>query len=133
MRLHYEEISAFKDIPLDPDIASYAKIEEVGALRVFTAREDGGELIGYAVFFIKPNIHYRTSLQALQDILYIHPQKRGFGMRFIAWCDEQLKNESIQVVYHHVKAKHNFGPMLERLGYGLVDLIYARRLDRGES
>jgi hypothetical protein len=41
----------------------------------------------------------------------------------------RLALEGIQVVYHHVKAAHNFGKMLERMDYKLVDLIYAKRLD----
>jgi hypothetical protein len=51
------------------------------------------------------------------------------GGRFIKWCDEQLRAEGVAVVYHHIKAAHNFGPMLERFGYELVDLIYSRRLN----
>jgi hypothetical protein len=34
-------------------------------------------------------------------------------------------------VFQRTKAKHNFGNLLEALGYELVDLVYARRLDRG--
>lgn len=128
LRQHYAEIAHYQDIPLEPDLAQYAAVEEAGCLRVFTARDDSG-LIGYAVFFVRRNLHYRSSLQAVQDILYVDPGKRGFGARFIHWCDEQLRKESVQVVYHHVKAAHDFGALLERFGYQLVDKIYARRLD----
>lgn len=129
--LHYEEIAHYLDIPLKPDWDIYRNIEGLGNLRVFTARDEATqELIGYAFFYVKHNIHYSTSLQASQDILFIHPDKRGFGSKFIAWCDDQLKLEGVQAVYHHVKKKHNFGPLLEKLGYELVDLIYARRLDK---
>jgi len=127
--LHYKEIAHFKDIPLNPSKEQYLKIEDSGALRVFTARDESNEIVGYGVYFVKHNIRYPSSLQAVQDVLFIHPKKRGFGMKFIAWCDEQLRNEGVQVVYHHVKANRNFGPLLERLDYTLVDLIYARRLD----
>lgn len=128
--LHYKEISADLDIPLEPDLVQYRTIEEQGALRVFTVREEDGSLVGYNILFLRNNLHYKSSLQALQDIIFIHPEKRGCGARFIAWCDQQLKAEKVQSVYHHVKAKHNFGPMLERMGYELVDLIYRKRLDK---
>lgn len=127
---HWKEIAAYDDIPLDPDEERYYNIEREGVLRVYTARAESKELIGYAVFFVNTNAHYKTSLQASQDIIFIHPKHRGIGGRFILWCDEQLKAEGVQVVFHHLKAKHNFGPMLERFGYELVDLIYGKRLDR---
>lgn len=126
---HWKEISHYPDIPLDVDEARYYAIEESNKLRVYTARNDSG-LVGYAVFFVNTSAHYKNSVQALQDIIFIHPKFRGMGGRFILWCDEQLKAEGVQVVFHHIKAKHNFGKLLERFGYELIDLIYGKRLDR---
>lgn len=126
---HYHEIAHYKDIELDPDFEQYEKLEQIGALRMFIARDEQEFIVGYAVYFIRHNIHYKSSLQALQDVLFIDPDKRGFGAKFILWCDQQLKAEGVQIVYHHVKSAHNFGAMLERIGYRLVDLIYTRRLD----
>lgn len=126
---HWKEIAHYQDILLEPDWELYAKLDEMKMLRTFTARDPEGKLVGYAIFFVKPNMHYKSSIQAVQDILFIDPESRGFGRNFISWCDDQLKEEKVQAVYHHIKAKHNFGPMLERMGYELVDLIYARRLD----
>lgn len=131
---HFHEIAHYQDIVLDPAIDQYIAMEKCGALRVFTAREfvDGTEMLaGYCIFFIRPNLHYQSSLQASQDILFVHPAFRhaGFGKKFISFCDDELKKERVQAVYHHVKKAHNFGPLLESLGYQLVDLIYSRRLD----
>lgn len=127
--LHYKEIAAFQDIPLKPDFMRYEQIEQLGFLRAYTARTEFGELVGYAVFFVNWNLHYSTSLQAVQDILFIHPEHRGTGARLIKWADEQLKLDGVQTVAHHVKSAHNFGPLLERMGYRCVDLIYVKRLD----
>lgn len=128
---HWREIAHFQDIPLKPDWESYGKLESAGLLRVFTARDTEQKLIGYAAFFVRPAMHYMSSLQAMQDVIYVDPARRagGLGARLIIWCDEQLKAEGVQAVYHHVKAAHNFGPLLENMGYQLVDLIYTRRLD----
>ncbi len=129
LRLHYKEIAHYQDIPLDPDEDAYLDAEKRGAIRCFVARDQFGLLMGYAVFFVRYNIHYKTSLQAIQDVIYVDPNKRGIGARFIPWCDAKLKEEGVQVVYHHVKDEHNFGPLLERIGYKLIDHIYGRRLD----
>lgn len=127
---HWEEIAHYKDIPFDPDYDQYLKLEELGITRSYSARTEDGILIGYAVFVIKYNLHYKTSLQALQDIVYLDPKHRGAGFFLIKFCDAELKKEGIQVVVQHVKAAHNFGPALVRMGYELQDLIYTKRLDK---
>lgn len=127
---HWNEIAKYKDIPVEPDWAKYYRIEELGNLRVFTVRS-GMDLVGYAVFFLSNNPHYASSFQATQDVLFLRKDQRGFtGAKFIKWCDAQLKMVGVQAVYHHTKKEQNFGPMLERMGYELVDLVYARRLDK---
>jgi GNAT superfamily N-acetyltransferase len=128
LEMHWREIAHYQDIPLDPDYEFYLTSPIV---RVFTARDDG-LLVGYGVFFVHMNRHYRKSKQAVQDILFVHPDFRGTtaGYRLIRYCDAQLKAEGCQVVYQHMKTAHQFGPLLERLGYGLVDLIHAKRLDK---
>lgn len=127
---HYKEIAAYQDIALDVDWDAYKTLGDKGAIKVFTARVgEERKLVGYSVYFLRHNMHYKNSFQAVQDVLFVQKEYRGRGGAFIKWCDEELKKLSVQVVYHHVKEKHNFGPMLERIGYELVDLIYARRLD----
>jgi GNAT superfamily N-acetyltransferase len=128
---HYQEISANLDIPLKPNWEKYIGLDHMGVLRIYTARNDAGELIGYGVYFVQKNLHYDDSLQAVQDILFIRKGFRGTGGRLIKWCDEQLKAEGVQVVYHHVKIMHDFGPLLERMGYKCIEKIYSRRLDKG--
>lgn len=127
---HWAEIATYKDIPLAPDRSFYESADARGVLRVFTARVDN-QLVGYSIFFVTSgNPHYRFTRQADQDIIFIDKERRGFGARFIAWCDEQLKAEDVQVVRHHIKAAHDWSAVLRRQGYELQDFIYARRLDR---
>jgi hypothetical protein len=129
---HYAEIAHYPDIELRVNFASYLRMEAAGGLRIFTIRVLG-ELMGYGIFTVSPSLHYSDSVQAHQDVLYLDPayRKGRVGLRFIQFCDRQLQAEGVQVVYQHVKAAHNFGPMLERMNYELIDLIYGRRLDRG--
>lgn len=128
LELHYKEIAHFKDIPLAPDFDKYEAAWKRGGLKIFTAREKNGELVGYAVFFVAKNMHYSTSLQAVQDVLFIHPQRRGFGKFFIPWCDDRLREDGIEVVMHHIKVAHDFGPFMESIGYEWIERIFARRL-----
>lgn len=135
---HFKEISANQDIPLDPRWEVYEAAAANGSLRIFTIR-DAGRLVGYSVFTVIRNPHYKGSVQATQDILYLVKALRGkrhgetgksIGFCFIDWCDSQLKADGVQLVYHHVKFSHDWGSMLEKMGYKPVEKIYGRRLDR---
>ena len=134
LRAHYREIAHHQDIPLDPDFERYKHLEDLNVLRCYTARDDeDGRLLGYAVFIVSPNLHYRKSIQAMQDVLYVRPENRGTGLRLVRYADECLAADGVQVVTQHIKAAHNFGAALERMGYELIDLIYQKRLDEKKS
>jgi len=65
MLAHWREIAHYPDIELDPDKEGYALAESAGLVRFYTARADG-RLVGYVIFFVRPNMHYRASRQAAQ-------------------------------------------------------------------
>ena len=133
---HWREIAHYQDILLEPDADGYRRVEAAGMLRIYTVRKvPSWELIGYELVFVRPNMHYRSSLMASQDVLFLAPEHRKgrLGMKLIDYADSMLRREGVQVVAQHVKAAHNFGPLLERLGYELQDLIYTRRLDRAKE
>lgn len=142
---HWTEVAHYPDIPLAVDMSVYERAESNDALRIFTVREPltpsdafmmghlfpDGLLVGYAVYFVRANPHYASSVQAVQDVIYVSPSCRGrTGGMLIAYADQELAAEGVQAVYHHVKTAHNWGKLLERMGYEAVDVIYAKRLDR---
>lgn len=130
MQLHRDELCLHDDFELDPDWELYFSLSVVGKLVICTARKDG-DLIGYAAYAIHQNPHYRKIKQAIQDVLFLHPSKRGHmaGYRLIQFADSHLAHLGVQLVSHHVKLKHDFSPMLERLGYSQSEKIYEKRLD----
>lgn len=126
---HHKEVSFNKDLPLDPNFEVYVDLELAGTVKFFTAREEGTDkMVGYSAFFVQPDLHNKTLMTAIQDVIFITKEKRGFGSEFISWCDDQLKSLGVNTVYQHVKHSHNHGQMLERKGYELIDLIYGKRL-----
>lgn len=128
LNIHHEEISHYKDIEFEPDFETYLSLQKINAIVLFTARVDG-VLVGYNIYFVRPSLHYKKSVAAVQDVVFIHPEFRGFGRDFFNYCDSNLKQMKVQVTYSHMKAKNSFGKMLEKLGYELMDLVYAKRLD----
>lgn len=131
LRRHWQEIAHYLDISYAPAWDKYEMLEANGVLRIFTARLDR-QLVGYCVFVLAYNIHYGSSLEANEDVLFLVPEQRkgGTGIRLIKFTDELLKAEGVQVVRRHVKLAHNFGAIYERFGYEPVDQIYMRRLDK---
>lgn len=141
---HYREIAHFQDIPLAPQVEFYQRIDDAGAFRVYTARipENGiawrigerGKLIGYAAFFVRPNPHYCTSVQAVQDVLFVAPEYRRSrtGIALIKFSEDQLSGEGVDVIMHHVKKAHPaLGVILSRLfRYECIEEIYIKRLGR---
>lgn len=125
---HYLEISHFQDVPLDPNFEAYLAMEASGALRIYVAREEDGEILGYSAYIILRSPHYRTMVQAMQDVLFIRKEHRGFGRDFLSWCEEQLKADGVSALATHVHVKHDFGKMLERLGYEKFEHNYIKRL-----
>jgi len=110
------------------DLERYLRMEWSGMIRCYTIRLDK-ELIGYASFIISRHPHYSYTKQALCDVLYVKPEHRGsLGGRFLGWCDEQLSAEDLDEVHHTVQVRHDHGPLLERLGYGMVARTFSKRL-----
>lgn len=131
---HWREIATYADIPLDPDFDSYNKADDLGILRCFTARSsaDGdltAPLVGYCVFMVG-NLHYKSSKIATQDVLFLLPAHRrgSTGVRLISYCEMQLKDEGIQVIYQHQKLTHPaLGIILGRSGYQKIETLWAKR------
>ena len=127
---HYHEIAHYQDIPLVPDKHKYETAEDNDKLRCYTVRLEG-KLVGYAVFFIGYSLHYSTSFQAVQDVLFITPSERrgSLGMRLIKYTEQELKKDGVEVIYQHVKIGHPaLQCLLERIDYKAVDTILAQRI-----
>lgn len=129
---HWEEISHYPDIPLEINWPVYEAAEAGGKFRLFLVRVDG-EIAGYAAYFVNHNPRYMSSLQAVQDVIFLAPEHRGgtLGYRLIAFADKALAAEGCQCVYQHQKNAHPaLGRLLEAQGYEAVETIWAKRLDR---
>lgn len=130
-KLHFAESAPYQDIALNVNWERFLLLEDAGVLQFYVMRKKSF-LIGYAVFFVSASMEYKNSVQASMSNIFIHPDHRGNGGNFIKWCDEQLKDLGVQVVYHHVKSRNDYGSLLKRLGYETMNVEYAKRLDKDE-
>jgi GNAT superfamily N-acetyltransferase len=127
---HWSEVSSFKDYQARPDWDRYRQAYELDMFKIYVI-ELSGLIVGYATHFISFSMHYENLKSALADAIYISPEHRGLGKKFIAWIDEQLKNDNVIAVYRHATKKNRFSILLDRMGYEQIETTYLKRLDNG--
>jgi hypothetical protein len=131
LQRHWEEVALDKDcIKLDADIETYTKLEEQGILHILTVREDG-ILIGYHCSFVRPHLHYATSLTAFVDIYFIAPEKRNMprvAMRMFKEVEKTLKARGVQRIITTTKLHLDKSDFLKFLGYTEVERVHSKIL-----
>lgn len=136
LRRHWEEL-ACKDIcgPLDMDTEVYRRLEQAGALHVTTARlrESGvgqAGLVGYAVYVLAQNMHYRGLLAAEPDVFFLLPEhRRGMtGVRLLRAAEAALARRGAGIVMQKVKISRDCGVIFKRMGYTHVENLWMKRL-----
>lgn len=125
---HWEELAVNKDErPLDVDINGYLKAEEANMLKVYTLRDDGN-LIGYATFFVRENLHYKTWIVATCDIYYVDPSYRKYGVGFKFFNDivSELLKMNVRSIYVHDKLSHSHAELFQALGFKAIEQTYEK-------
>ena len=110
LEIHRDEITAFKDIPLNVNIEKYIQMQKLGMAKAFFARDENNKIIGYVVYFVNNNMHYNDYKYAVQDILYVEQSKRGLGvaMKLLRFAEQELIDLSVNVITQHVKIFKDF-------------------------
>lgn len=120
LRRHYREICSHPDILVfNPDYETYEQLGSIDMLRIMTVRDEG-YLAGYFITMIMPHLHYSDTIYGLNDILYIDHDYRGstVGYRLFVNAMNDLKdNCGVTVLCVHMKIKHQFRRLLEKLEF----------------
>lgn len=129
---HWEEIARHKDlIKFDPDYARYRAMDLMDMLHIVTARSNR-VLIGYAVSFITPHLHYKSCLMSLNDIVYLSPEYRqgSNAIRLFRYIENTLRQRGVMKAHITMKLAHDFGPVLEHIGYTEIERTYEKLLTK---
>lgn len=130
---HWQDIGRHKEaIPLDPAYDEYGRLESCGFLHIVTARDEG-KLAGYLFSVVHPHLHYRKSLTAYTDLMYLRREyTRGFGIfryaALILQSEKMLRDMGVQKRYLMTKVYHDLTPLFQRLGYRFIEKISAKLL-----
>lgn len=118
-----------RTIPLDPDYVSYAALEQLGQLVVLTARVDG-DLAGYFVTFVRPDLHSQTTLTAYVDVYYVKPGYRiGYlAMGLFKATEKVMRARGAKRILAGTKVYKDMGVLFRRLGWVEAETIYSKWL-----
>lgn len=123
---HWEEVCWRRDkFSLSPDHARYRALEASGALRIYTAREEG-IIVGYALFVIAQHLHYKEVKVANNDIFFVAPERRGawLGVKLLKYARDALKAEGVQAWSLRMKKNLSWDAIANRVGLEEVDRVF---------
>lgn len=124
---HYAELALDQDkVPLDPDYDQYLALDARGEVLFVTMLEQGA-LAGYFVGFVKPHLHYKSTLHCFMDIYWIAPEfrgQRGFFTLF-GFVETECKRRGVKKPYFGSKLHKDTGGLFERIGMKPADTYYS--------
>lgn len=130
LKEHYQELTLNKDVvKLDVDWERYEHSEKVGCLFSLGAWEDG-VLVGYSVFAVSRNGHYKGLKSASNDVLFLRKDKRKgiTGIKLIKESEKRLRDMGVKKIVWHVKFGTVLGDILNRMGYVNEEYIVGKIL-----
>lgn len=132
---HWREVAINQDmIKLDPDIPAYNTMEAAGMLHVVVGRE-AGRVIGYHISFVRPHLHYRTSLSAITDVYFIRASHRGprAAIRLFEAAEKTLAARGVQKTFNGTKIHKSpdgrsldHGRLFEHMGHVEAERLYVK-------
>lgn len=123
---HKEEVCLFGDVALKPAWERYKNLEKLGQLAFISARKNN-KIVGYTVNIVTRHLHY-DFIMAVNDAIYLQKPYRGYGIRLLKATERLLKNVGAEFFSISVKPHVDYRPVLEKLGYNLLEYEYFRRL-----
>jgi GNAT superfamily N-acetyltransferase len=127
--LHYEELCVTKEFMYEPDYEAYRRIANAGMLRCITCRHYT-ELIGYIIFFVSPNLHYKSCMTATEDIYFVRKEYRKgrIGIKLFQYAESVLKDRGVQRIVVNTKIHLDNSRLFEYLGYKQTDKVFTKML-----
>lgn len=125
---HYHEIAwNIEKIKLDVDVEKYVELDDAGILFCFSVR-DKKELVGYAAFMLHSHPHYKSTVFASNDVIFIKKPYRGrrLGDEFITFCSKELTAFGAQVMAIRIKDCLDWSSLAQSAGFESVESTHLK-------
>ena len=123
IQAHFDEVYPAREVfDLEMDWDLYAKLESLGLVKIFTAR-DGEKLVGYLWVIISPNLHSKGNYTACDDGFFVAKDYRGASVakKLIEFTERCLKEDGFEVFYITGTEEKPIDPLMKRMGYTKVE------------
>lgn len=126
---HYKELSVTKGFALNPDYEIYKHNDKTGNVRVILCKDDG-TIVGYIIYFLSANLHYRDCLLATEDIYYLKPayRKGTIGIKMFKFAENYLKTLGVHMVKYSTKVHMDNSRLFEYLGCDFIEKVFVKNL-----
>lgn len=127
---HEKEVNRYDNqFKLNPNLETYAKLDEVGALLNVIAREDR-RLCGYAIFLVMNHMHYSIPWAGGDGFWLDKTARRPrVASRMIRFCESSLRDRGVILLTIPAPPKdQKMMRLLVAAGYELSSSAYSRRL-----
>lgn len=116
--------------PYDFRWEAFDAMDAMGMLLVTTAREGGGELIGFTLYFLSEHLHHRGLIIASCDGLVVAPaaRGRGVGQALYEFTEPLLAAAGAHRVVNAHRLCYGSNPIFPRLGFEAEETMFIKHL-----
>lgn len=125
---YYTEISVDKDnLKLSMDIEKYKSMEDSGILKILTARKNT-KLVGFFIGLLTTHLHYKDSLCAFQDLLFVSKSQRKstIGIRLLKEAEILFKENGADYLFFASHPSKDISSLLKYLKFRKNDTTYIK-------
>lgn len=130
LKRHHAEIALDQEeVDYAPDWARYEVLDKLGQLSITTLRSQG-IIVGYCVMHVMPELHYKTTLTATMDIMWVAPEYRENmgGLRLMRAVEAELRRRGVKRVYMGSKLHKDISKIFKAMGYVPIELWFSKIL-----
>lgn len=121
IQAHAEEVGLTEmPLPFDPAWEMYNTLEQAGMMRWYTMRDGkgvGGEMLGYALWFLTPALVFAGVMMAANEAIYIRPGQRYHAAAFMRFCELELRRAGARMLTYTMWDDRQSARLLERAGF----------------
>jgi GNAT superfamily N-acetyltransferase len=130
---HEQGVGPRAGVKLEPNVAFFQRLDEIGALQVMTIRSNG-RMFGYLASIIAPSLENPAHIQASTSAFYVSKHMRGIGPRLLRAAIAGFRARGVNEVILRAGVRGSgpkAGALYRRLGAVPLGEMYSLMLGAG--
>ena len=117
-------------VPLNFNWRQYLSLEGTGHVKLYTARDDNGNMLGCALYFVTEHLHHKNYVVAECDTLAVSIAARGHGVGrgLIAHAEQALKAFDVKEIIHRSRLVYDTEALFPKLGFTAIETAYSKKV-----